>query len=219
MAKKNVHIWDVNGSRKFLDSRGLTKNAVGDLGPVYGFQWRHFGAKYEGFEKDYHGEGVDQLTQVINLIKNDPFSRRIILSAWNPPDLEKMALPPCHCLCQFYVGADADGKPATLSCQLYQRSGDMGLGVPFNVASYALLTIMIAHVTSLEPYEFIHTLGDAHVYVNHEDALREQLSRTPRLFPKLKIKREVASIEDFSLDDFVLQNYHPYSKLEMKMAA
>ncbi|TSL34559.1 Thymidylate synthase [Bagarius yarrelli] len=144
LSEKGVKIWDANGSREFLDKNGFTEREEGDLGPVYGFQWRHFGAEYKDMHTDYSGQGVDQLQKVINTIKSNPEDRRIIMCAWNPKDLPLMALPPCHALCQFYV---ADGE---LSCQLYQRSGDIGLGVPFNIASYALLTYMIAHITGLK---------------------------------------------------------------------
>lgn len=142
---------------------------TGDLGPVYGFQWRHFGAPYKTCKDDYSGQGIDQLKDVIERIRNNSSDRRIIMCAWNPVDIGSMALPPCHCLVQFYV---AHGE---LSCQLYQRSADMGLGVPFNIASYALLTFMIAHITGLKTGDFVHTLGDAHVYLNHIDALKEQV--------------------------------------------
>lgn len=144
LSSKNVHIWDANASREFLDSVGLRDNEEGDLGPVYGFQWRHFGAEYKGTHADYKNEGIDQLANVIETIRNKPHDRRIIMCAWNPIDIPKMALPPCHCLVQFFVSGDE------LSCLLYQRSADMGLGVPFNIASYSLLTYMIAHVTGLK---------------------------------------------------------------------
>lgn len=209
---KNVRIWDANASREFLDKRGLHNRAEWDLGPVYGFQWRHFGAKYGTMHDDYTGQGVDQLKNVIETIKNNPNDRRMLMVAWNPVDVDQMALPPCHCLCQFYV---ADGK---LSCQLYQRSCDMGLGVPFNIASYALLTIMMAHVTNLEPGDFIHSLGDAHVYNNHVSQLEEQISRQPRPFPKMKITRKVESIEDFRMEDFELSDYNPHPVIKMPMA-
>ncbi|KRX80843.1 Thymidylate synthase, partial [Trichinella sp. T6] len=168
LSEKNVNIWDGNSSREFLDSRGLYNYEEGDLGPVYGFQWRHFGCPYSSMTADYKGKGYDQLQQCIKMIREEPESRRIIMTAWNPCDLEKVALPPCHCFVQFYV---ADGE---LSCQMYQRSADMGLGVPFNIASYSLLTRMIAHITSLKPGFFIHTIGDAHVYLTHVDALKVQ---------------------------------------------
>ncbi|XP_037937323.1 thymidylate synthase [Teleopsis dalmanni] len=209
---KNIHIWDGNSSRAFLDKLGLHEREEGDLGPVYGFQWRHFGAEYKDRHHDYSNEGIDQLKNVIDTIRTNPNDRRIIMSAWNPCDIPKMALPPCHCLAQFFVANDE------LSCQLYQRSADMGLGVPFNIASYALLTHMIAHVTGLKPGCFVHTMGDTHVYKNHVEPLKEQLKRIPRAFPKLLIKREVKSIEDFTFDDFEIIGYNPYPKIQMEMA-
>lgn len=212
LSTKGVKIWDPNSTREYLDSIGLQDRQEGDLGPVYGFQWRHYGAEYKDMFADYTGMGVDQLLNVINTIKTNPNDRRIIMCAWNPIDLPKMALPPCHCLAQFYV---ADGK---LSCQLYQRSADMGLGVPFNIASYSLLTYMIAHVTGLQPGEFVHTLGDHHIYLNHVEPLKIQIQRPLRPFPTLKIARTVETIEDFKFEDFVLENYNPHPKIEMKMA-
>ena len=212
MAAQGIRIWDANGTKEFLEGRGLGHREEGDLGPVYGFQWRHFGAKYTDMHADYTGQGVDQLAQVIETIKTNPTSRRIIMSAWNPTDLGAMALPPCHTMCQFFVN---DGE---LSCQLYQRSGDMGLGVPFNIASYALLTVMVAHVCDLRPGDFVHTLGDAHVYLNHIEPLQVQLEREPRAFPTLRIKRKVTSIDDFTFDDFELTGYNPHKKIEMAMA-
>lgn len=212
LQEKKVNIWDGNSSRQFLDSMGFTDREEGDLGPVYGFQWRHFGAEYKDMFTDYSNQGIDQLAEVIEKIKTRPDDRRILMCAWNPIDVPKMALPPCHCLVQFYV---ANGE---LSCQLYQRSADMGLGVPFNIASYALLTYMIAHVTNLKPGDFIHSLGDTHVYSNHVSALEEQIKRQPRPFPKLKIKRKVSNIEDFKYEDFELEGYNPHPKIEMMMA-
>eukprot|EP01094_Clydonella_sp_ATCC50884_P026630 TRINITY_DN7374_c0_g1_i1.p1 TRINITY_DN7374_c0_g1~~TRINITY_DN7374_c0_g1_i1.p1 ORF type:complete len:502 (+),score=133.92 TRINITY_DN7374_c0_g1_i1:64-1506(+) len=212
LSEQGVRIWDGNGSREFLDQRGLQHYEEGELGPVYGFQWRHFGAAYKGAHADYTGQGVDQLANVIDTIKNNPTDRRIIMSAWNPADLEKMALPPCHMFCQFYVH---DGK---LSCQMYQRSCDMGLGVPFNIASYALLTCMVAHVCDLTPGEFVHTLGDAHVYRNHVEPLKEQLTREPRPFPRLRIKRRVPDIDSFKFEDFELVGYKPHPTIKMQMA-
>ena len=209
---KNVKIWNANGSRDFLDQQGFKDRKVGDLGPVYGFQWRHFGAEYINSETDYSGKGIDQLQNCISMIKNNPDSRRIILCAWNPSDIPKMALPPCHTLCQFYV---CDNK---LSCQLYQRSGDMGLGVPFNVASYSLLTYMIAHITGLQPGEFVHTIGDAHVYTNHVEPLKTQLDRTPFKYPMLEITRQVTNIDEFNISDFKLVDYHCHKSVKMKMA-
>lgn len=209
---KNIRIWDGNSSREFLDKCGFNDREVGDLGPIYGFQWRHFGAKYRTCRDDYTGEGVDQLKHLITTIRDNPNDRRLILTAWNPVDIPLMALPPCHCMAQFYV---ANGE---LSCQLYQRSADMGLGVPFNIASYSLLTYMIAHVTELKPGELIYTTGDTHVYLNHIEPLKEQITRKPRPFPTLTIKREIIDIEDFKYEDFELLQYTPYSKIPMEMA-
>ncbi|TXG52185.1 hypothetical protein EZV62_021354 [Acer yangbiense] len=193
-------------------SIGLVNREDGDLGPVYGFQWRHFGASYTNMHADYSGQGFDQLLDVIDKIKNSPDDRRIILSAWNPSDLKLMALPPCHMFAQFHV---ANGE---LSCQMYQRSADMGLGVPFNIASYALLTCMIAHVCSLVPGDFIHVIGDAHVYKNHVRPLQEQLQKLPRPFPILRINPEKKDIDSFVASDFELTGYDPHQKIEMKMA-
>jgi len=214
LAAKDIHIWDGNGSREFLDQLGLTHREVGDLGPVYGFQWRHFGATYTDMHADYTNQGIDQLAECIHKIRHNPTDRRIILSAWNPSDLKLMALPPCHMFCQFFVDTDTN----ELSCQMYQRSADMGLGVPFNIASYSLLTHLIAHVTGRKPGEFIHTLGDAHVYLNHVDALKEQIQRTPRPFPKLVIKGEKKNIDDFMYEDFEIVGYDPHKSIQMKMA-
>ena len=167
----------------------------GELGPVYGHQWRSW--------PDYNGGTIDQIQNVLDQIKNHPDSRRMIVSAWNPAEIEQMALPPCHCLFQFYV---ADGR---LSLQLYQRSADTFLGVPFNIASYALLLMMTAQVTGLRAGDFVHTLGDAHIYTNHFDQVREQLSRTPRALPKMILNPDVKSIFDFKYDDFQLTGYDP----------
>ncbi|XP_055705671.1 thymidylate synthase [Phlebotomus papatasi] len=212
LQQKNIGIWNGNSTREFLDSMGFTEREEGDLGPVYGFQWRHFGAPYGTCKDKYDGQGVDQLKEVIQRIREKPNDRRIIMSAWNPVDLPIMALPPCHCLVQFYV---ANGE---LSCQMYQRSADMGLGVPFNIASYALLTRIIAHITDLKPGDFVHTLGDAHVYLNHVEPLKEQLLRRPKPFPTLKFSRKVTDIEDFKFEDFVLNDYNPHPKIAMEMA-
>eukprot|EP00760_Papus_ankaliazontas_P022921 PhM_4_TR19075/c0_g1_i1/m.716/K13998/DHFR-TS; dihydrofolate reductase / thymidylate synthase len=209
---KDIHIWDGNASREYLDSIGLGHREVGDLGPVYGFQWRHYAAQYETCHSDYEGKGVDQLNNVIETLRKNPNDRRIIMSAWNPPALTDMALPPCHVMCQFYV---AEGK---LSCMMYQRSCDMGLGVPFNIASYALLTILIARATGLKPGEFIHTLGDTHVYLNHQDPLVQQLERDPRPFPYLHVKQDRATLEEYQFEDFELLDYHPYPTIKMEMA-
>lgn len=212
LQEKGIHIWDGNASRVYLDSIGLTDREEGDLGPVYGFQWRHFGASYTNMHADYTGQGFDQLLDVIDKIKNKPDDRRIVLSAWNPSDLKLMALPPCHMFSQFYV---ANGE---LSCQMYQRSADMGLGVPFNIASYALLTCMIAHVCGLAPGDFIHIIGDAHVYRTHIKALQEQLQKLPKPFPILKINPQKRDIDSFEASDFEVIGYDPHQKIEMRMA-
>jgi len=212
LSEKGVKIWEANGSREFLDGRGLSHREEGDLGPVYGFQWRHFGAKYVDMHTNYKGKGVDQLAQCIRKLKEDPNDRRIILSAWNPADLFEMALPPCHMFCQFYVANGA------LSCLMYQRSCDMGLGVPFNIASYALLTYMMAQVCGLQPGEFIHTLGNAHVYENHVEPLMTQLERTPRPFPILKVNPDIKDIDGFKASDFELVGYSPHGAIKMDMA-
>jgi thymidylate synthase len=240
----------------------LGHREVGDLGPVYGFQWRHFGAEYVDAKTDYTGQGADQLAEVIDKLKNKPYDRRIILSAWNPADLKKMALPPCHMFCQFYVSfprekerneqvnghsaahVNQNGEPTpqvngngdttahavgngnisqrsrgVLSCQLYQRSCDMGLGVPFNIASYALLTHMLADVCNLTPGTIIHTMGDAHVYMDHVDALRIQLEREPREFPELNIlDHHEGGIDGWKAEDFEIKGYKPHPSIPMKMS-
>lgn len=224
LQEKNVRIWDGNASREFLDSVGLSHRREGDLGPVYGFQWRHFGAEYETCESNYDGKGVDQLSEIMDKIRNKPYDRRIILSAWNPKDIPIMALPPCHMFCQFYISnpeAREKGLKPVLSCVLYQRSADMGLGVPFNIASYALLLLIVAHMTDTTPGDFIHTLGDAHVYKDHVEPLQVQITREPRPFPKMRIKRspeEIGKIENLTVDDFILEEYTPHPKVEMKMS-
>jgi thymidylate synthase len=203
---------------------GLSNRVEGDLGPVYGFQWRHFGAEYIDAKTDYTGKGVDQLEEVIHKLKHNPYDRRIILSAWNPADLKKMALPPCHMFAQFYVSfprskEGEEKKRGQLHCQLYQRSCDMGLGVPFNIASYALLTHMLAHVCDLQPGTFTHTMGDAHVYVDHVDALKVQVEREPRPFPTLEIDREKGgSIDDWKVEELVVKGYEPHKGIAMKMS-
>ncbi|HNY02736.1 MAG TPA: thymidylate synthase [Bacteroidales bacterium] len=200
-------LWFLQGSvnTKYLKENKVTiwdewADAEGNLGPVYGYQWRSWPGRY--------GETIDQIAQVIRSIRENPDSRRHIVSAWNVADLERMALPPCHLLFQFYV---ANGE---LSCQMYQRSCDIFLGVPFNIASYAMLTLMVAQVTGLKPGEFIHTLGDAHIYLNHLDQVRLQLTREPLPPPRMLLNPEVKNIDDFRFDDFRLEGYqaHPHIK-------
>ncbi len=212
LSAKNVHIWDGNSTREFLDSIGFTDREDGDLGPVYGFQWRHFGANYTNMHADYANCGVDQLKNVLEQIRNNPDSRRIILTAWNPSDLNKMALPPCHCFCQFYV------KDGRLSSHLYQRSCDIGLGVPFNIASYALLTHILAHCADLNVGDFVYSMGDAHIYLNHINAIKLQLTRVPYAFPTLVINSRVKDFDLMSSNDFDLSNYQSHSKIKMEMA-
>ena len=213
LKSQNVHIWDANGSREFLDSRGLTNYKEDDLGPVYGFQWRHFNAKYNDCNSDYSNKGVDQLNYIIEQLKNPETrnSRRLIMSAWNPCQIDEMALPPCHVMCQFNVSNNR------LSCSLYQRSGDVGLGVPFNIASYSLLTHLIAHHVGLEAYEFIYFLGNAHIYDDHIEQLKIQKDIIPQEFPKLKINKKYENIEDYKVEDFIIENYKFASQINLLM--
>lgn len=213
LSSQGVKIWNANGSRSFLDGRGLTDREEGDLGPVYGFQWRHFGTEYVDMHADYTGQGVDQLAQVIETIKTNPTSRRIVMSAWNPADLHLMALPPCHMFAQFYVH---DG--GELSCQVYIRSNDTGLGASFNIASYALLTHMIAHCCGLKAKELIYTIGDAHIYSNHVEQLKRQLKRTPFTFPKLIVDTETTDIDAITYKDLKLRGYACHPAIAMDMA-
>lgn len=192
----NVHYLQEHGVR--IWNEWADEN--GNLGPVYGHQWRSW--------PDHNGGTIDQIANVINQIKHNPQSRRLIVSAWNVADIDQMKLPPCHTMFQFYV---ANGE---LSCQLYQRSGDVFLGVPFNIASYALLTMMMAQVCGLKPGKFIHTLGDAHLYLNHLDQIREQLTRTPYPLPTMKINPDVKNIEDFVYEDFQLENYQAWPHIK-----
>jgi thymidylate synthase len=235
--KQDVHIWDANCTRTFLDSRGLTDYESDDeLGPIYGWQWRQFNKPYYSkTEKAYqqaiassvidedmnlqpltnNNDGIDQLQQIIDALKdpNQRTSRRLIMSAWNPCQLGQMALPPCHILCQFNV---RDGK--YLSCALYQRSGDVGLGVPFNIASYSFLTHILAKHCGLEADEFVYFLGNAHIYESHIEPLKTQLERVPYEFPKLEIKQTHLDIENYTLDDIEWPSkyvYHPSIKMEM----
>ena len=212
--QNGVHIWDGNATREFLDSRNLTERKVDDLGPIYGFQWRHFNAPYTNSECDYSGEGIDQLKMIIDALK-DPTqrnSRRLVMSSWNPCQLNEMALPPCHIIAQFNV---SHGNK--LSCSMYQRSGDVGLGVPFNILSYSLLTHLLAKHCGLEPFEFVYFLGNAHIYDEHVEILYKQLERKPFEFPKIKIKEKKENIEDYKMEDIQIMNYECWDSLKMKM--
>jgi thymidylate synthase len=204
-------LWFLQGDTniRYLNDHGVTiwdewADENGDLGPVYGSQWRAW--------KTADGRVIDQLAGVIEQIKANPYSRRLLVSAWNVGDVERMALPPCHALFQFYV---ADGR---LSCQLYQRSADVFLGVPFNIASYALLTAMVAQVCGLEGGEFVHTLGDAHLYLNHLEQARLQITRQPRSLPQMSLNPDIRSIEEFQFEDFELQDYQPYPPISAPIA-
>ena len=217
LVKNNVRIWNEWPYKKFMESKKYQNETLeefvekiktdhqfalefGDLGPVYGRQWRNF-------------NGVDQLQELIENLKNNPFSRRHILSAWNPAEIKNMALPPCHTLIQFYVSDDKK-----LSCQLYQRSADIFLGVPFNIASYALLTIMLAQICGYQLGEFIHTLGDAHIYSNHFSQINEQLSRKPKSLPILVINKNITNLFNFKFEDFKLEQYDPYPLIRGQVA-
>jgi thymidylate synthase len=211
--KSIVHelLWFLKGDTnvRYLQQHKVTiwdewADANGDLGPVYGAQWRSWPAP--------DGRSIDQIANVVGMIRSNPDSRRLIVSAWNPADVERMALPPCHCLFQFYV---ARGR---LSCQLYQRSADVFLGVPFNIASYALLTMMVAQVTGLKPGEFVHTFGDAHLYTNHLEQARLQLSRSPRPLPTMRLNPAVSDIFAFRYEDFTLENYDPHPHIKAEVA-
>ena len=219
LTTKKVHLksiiyellWFISGDTniKYLKDHGVTiwdewADQDGNLGPVYGHQWRSWPAP--------DGRTIDQLSQVIDTIKRNPDSRRMLVTAWNPGEVDNMALPPCHCLFQFYV---ADGK---LSCQLYQRSADVFLGVPFNIASYALLTMMIAQECGLQPGEFVHTTGDTHIYKNHFDQVALQLSREPRKLPVMKLNPAVKSVFDFKYEDFTLEGYDPWPAIKAPVA-
>ena len=207
---KGIHIWDGNSSKEFMESRGL-KYKDGDLGPIYGFQWRHFGADYRGCDIDYNGEGFDQLKYIINEIKENPMSRRIILNAWNASDINKMALPPCHVMVQFNI----EGK--YIDAKLFQRSGDMFLGIPFNIASYSMLLYIIGNITDYTPRYFIHDIGNAHIYINHKEAIETQLQRKTYDQPKFIINKKLTDIDSIQESDFNIidYNYYPPIKAEM----
>jgi thymidylate synthase len=227
---QGVHIWDGNSTREFLDSRGLSNYEVDELGPIYGRQWRHFNAPYITKKEQQNAEslpenekvyynvkgGVDQLQQIIDALK-DPAqrtSRRLIMTAWNPCQLDEMALPPCHVFCQFNVH---DGNK--LSCMMVQRSCDFFLGIPFNIASYSLLTHLIAKHCGLEAYEFVHFMGNCHLYENAIDAAKLQIQREPYLFPTVTIKAVRENINDYYVDDFIIENYQHHEPIKVEMVA
>ena len=213
LIKQNVHIWDKNGSKEFLEGRGLTYEE-NDLGPVYGHQWRHFNATYTDCHADYINKGQDQLMYIINALQHptEKYSRRLILSSWNPCQLDEMALPPCHILVQFNVNVNDE-----LSCSLYQRSGDMGLGVPFNILSYSVLTHLLAKHCGLIAVEFIHHIGNAHIYDDHVQGLREQLYREPKQFPTIYIDSIKDYINDYTIDDIHVEGYIHYEPIKLNM--
>uniref|UniRef100_A0A6C0B102 thymidylate synthase n=1 Tax=viral metagenome TaxID=1070528 RepID=A0A6C0B102_9ZZZZ len=214
--QKGVHIWDQNSSRNFLDDRGLYDRPVDDLGPIYGHQWRFFNAPYIDCSTDYMGQGVDQLQTMIDSLK-DPTkrnSRRLVMSSWNPCQIHEMALPPCHVLCQFHVH---NGNK--LSCALYQRSADLCLGVPFNIASYSFLTHLLAKHCGLEAHEFIYFMGNVHVYESHIEPIQSQLKNIPFDFPRLSIVQVRENINDYTINDFVLSDYKSYEPINMDMIA
>ena len=226
LQKQNVKIWNDNASREFLDSRELFHYEENDLGPIYGYQWRNFNKKYKNKKilnrqkelSKFFGKGkggIDQLQNIIESLQNpkEINSRRLIMTAWNPCQLKQMALPPCHVLSQFHV---LNNK---LSCTMYQRSGDIGLGIPFNIASYSFLTILLAHHCNLEPGEFIHFIGNAHIYEEHEDALLEQIKREPFHFPKCYINKKYNDIDYYKAEDFTIKDYEYHDKIDMKMKA
>jgi thymidylate synthase len=213
LQEKNVKIWNDNSTRDFLDSRGLTHLEEDDLGPIYGHQWRHFNADYTNSTNDYTNKGVDQLVYIINCLKDpvERYSRRLIMSAWNPCQIDQMALPPCHILVQFNVINDE------LSCALYQRSGDVGLGVPFNISSYSILTHILAKHCNLKAKEFVYYLGNAHIYDDHISKLTQQATRIPYEFPKVNIKKIHNNIEEYTLEDIEIIDYKFHQKIKMEM--
>lgn len=212
LVKNNVHVWNANTSRQFLDHRGLSSYDIGETGPLYGFQWRHFGGDFRNVNM---APGVDQLQNMLNLLRKDPTSRRIFMSAWNPMDLDKMCLEPCHVSFQLYVRSQKylDGK-------LYMRSNDLFLGAPWNIAAYSLLIYMFAHLTGYVPGKLVYSLGDAHLYSNHLEQVKLQLQRPMRPLPKLSIDSSIpiTKWEDFTIDHFVLENYYPHLAIRAPMA-
>jgi len=215
LSSQGVKIWDANTSKEVLRANNLTWDE-GDMGPLYPHQWRHWGAEYEGSNKNYDGQGIDQLQKLIEGLRNDPHSRRHILTAWNPSQLSQMALAPCHVLAQFNVSGDRKW----LDCQVYQRSGDLFLGIPFNITSYALLTAMISHITGLRPRKLIYLIGDSHIYNNHGEQVKRQLNRHPRPFPRLSFREStrIHEIDDFTANSFIIEGYSSWAAIAADMA-
>jgi thymidylate synthase len=213
LTKDKVKIWNGNSTREFLDSRGLHHLKENDLGPIYGFQWRFFNAKYNTCHDDYTGQGIDQLQNIIDELKDETKrnSRRLIMTAWNPLQLNEMALPPCHVMSQFHI---TNGNE--LSCTLYQRSGDVGLGIPFNIASYSFLTHLIATHCNLVSKEFVHFIGNAHIYEDHTTSLLRQLHNVPFEPPKVYIHQK-ENINDYDFDDFIVEHYNHHDAIKMDM--
>lgn len=213
LKSQKVNIWNGNGSREFLDSRGLNNLEEDDLGPVYGHQWRHFNADYDNCNTDYTNKGVDQLQYIINCLKDptERYSRRLVMSAWNPCQIDQMALPPCHILAQFNVINNE------LSCSLYQRSGDVGLGVPFNIASYSILTHILAKHCNLKAKEFVYYLGNTHIYDDHITELKEQITRNPYVFPTISIDSKHEDINKYTVDNINILGYESHSTIKMEM--
>lgn len=224
LSRTGVRIWEGHTSREHLDHSGLQRNRVGDAGPIYGFQWRHYGARYDGCDEEYTGQGVDQLKRLIEGIREDPYGRRHVVSAWNPGDLKLMALPPCHMLVQFYVEDSGE-----LSAMMTQRSGDVGLGVPFNIVSYSLLLTLIAACVGRKPARLVYSLGDAHIYEDHVEPLVEQAKLQPHEKPSITItgipediahmptESAIKALEDLKFENFVLNNYVHHPPIKMKM--
>lgn len=215
LESKGVNIWKGNTTRQFLDSRGLQDLREGDIGAGYGFQWRHSGAEYNGCDKDYTNAGVDQLKDIVETLKKDPNSRRMLMCSWNPSALSKMALPPCHVLFQLYT--ETVGEDIHLHSSMYQRSADVGLGVPFNIASYSLLTIMLAHCCGYLPGTFTYFTGDTHIYENHIEPLKKQLCRVPLKFPTVSIKENKKDLFSLTSEDIVIKDYRCYEIIKMDM--
>ena len=216
LKNQNVKIWNGNATREFLDSRGLHNYCENDLGPIYGHQWRFWNSQYKDFNTNYKNKGIDQLENVIKVL-NDPYekySRRNILTAWNPEQIDEMALPPCHVMSQFYVNENDE-----LSCSLYQRSGDIGLGIPFNIASYSILTHLLAKHCNLKAGSFHHFIGIAHIYEEHLEVLKKQLNSKTHDFPKINIVKKYESIDHYKLDDILVYNYKHEKTLKMPMIA